>query len=155
MRNFLLALLMIPMLSAITLTNAPVNTLPTITIISLLILVIFVACVFMQNKILGVLASIMLIMLGLWVATAGIWYQTGFNTVGATTQIIASANNSTSTYQLINTTKAYNFQKIEYPKILNISAPIDAGQLLGLITILIGVYGCFYYGGRSVSGDWI
>lgn len=143
-----------PLAFAFTTTTTPVNTFPTIAIISLFILLLYIASIFMSLKLLGVFAGLLTLLLGVWVAVAGIYYQTGYDTVGATTQLSVSVNNTTSTYQYVNVTKAYNFQKVQYPSIISNWAPVDAGQFLGLLTILLGIFACLYYGGR-IYGAWI
>jgi hypothetical protein len=152
MKWFYLIILM-PLVSALTTTTVPLNTWPTVAVISMLILILLIFTMFMNVKILGVLAGLFIILLGLFITTSGIYYETGYVVVGATTQIVVSDNSTTSTYQNINNTKVFDYQKVQFPPIISNGAPMDAGQFLGLILLCCGIYACLHYGGR-MYGSW-
>lgn len=126
------------------------NTIETLMLFVGLILVIFIACAFSNIKIIGVLGAFLLLLLGIWIYTDGIYYYVGDNT-SQTTLYALNGTNSTTTVYSYNKTNLY--EKASAPIITITGLPsADLGNLIGLILVLLGMYAMMYYASR-IFGD--
>jgi hypothetical protein len=124
---------------------APVsNTLETLGVFAVLILLIFISAAWSNIKIIGVVGAFLLILLGIWIYMDGIYYYVGDKMTETATTVYAY--NKTNMYEQVSAS------------VVNIAGVTSAnlGNLIGLVLVLLGMYalmyyamGIFGYGGRS------
>ena len=86
-------------------TTTPVNTLPVIAVFGGLILLIFIAAALSKIKLIGVIGALLMILLGIWLFTGGIYLETGRNIISRNDVISLPVTNNTS---LAPPDKGYN-----------------------------------------------
>ena len=77
-------------------TVTPVNTLPVIAAFAGLILLIFIAAALSKIKLIGVVGALLLILLGVWLFTGGIYLETGKNIISRNDVISIPLNETNS-----------------------------------------------------------
>lgn len=126
------------------------NTVETLGLFVGLIIVIFISSAFSNIKIIGVVGAFLLLLLGIWVYMDGIYYYVGDSTTQSTLYALNTTNGTTTVYAF-NKTALY--EKATAPVITIVGLPsADLGNLIGLVLILLGMYGMIYYSGR-IFGD--
>ncbi len=132
----------------ITSTAIPFNTIDTFLIISLLILLIFLATSMSNIKVVGVVGGILLLLLGMWVITDNLFYKVGVS--GLKYQTNEVINNITTNTTIIgsliyvNDSSVNRYQEIQVP-IVGGTAGIKAKDILGFSIILIALYAIMHY----------
>jgi len=116
------------------------NTIMMFLIIAALILGIFITTTFSHIKIIGVVGGFVLLILGIWVATASIYFPIGQSGVAYQTVLTNSSIVANSTLSMTT-----DYQEIGVPSLAGV-AGVKANNLLGLVLILLGVYAMIYYG---------
>ena len=137
-------------------TPGRTNTVDVLSIIAFIIILLFIAAGFSDMPILAVFASLLLILLGLLITVDGVAYKVGTITggddtahTGGFTNIsgnVTYLNETTVTYKNTTSTTAYALMTVP---IINFS------QTLGLVLILLGMYGLLTYAlkvGESLRG---
>jgi parallel beta-helix repeat protein len=128
-------------------TTHPINRLEIIAAAAIALLILFGFAFFADLAPLGVLASVLLILLGVWVYFGSIYVQTGEVDVGQNTIMnVTGADNSTTTIVYTNATKVYQYDKIEVPylKVIGIENA-DAGNVAGFVLLLLALYGMLHF----------
>jgi hypothetical protein len=124
------------------------NTVDVIGIIALIIIILFCAAQFCDMRILGVFASLLLMFTGVIIMTSGIAYRAGSIVSGGDTYANVSASMSisgnvtyTNTTSIIykNTTSTNTYAIMTVPY-------VNFSQTLGLILMLISMFGLLHYG---------
>jgi hypothetical protein len=124
------------------------NTVDVIGILAIIIIILYIAAQFADMRILGVFASLILLLTGLLIMANGVAYKAGSIYSGGDTfaNISASMNvsgnvtytNTTSIiYKNTTTTDTYAIMTVPY---------VNFSQTLGLILILISMFGMLHYG---------
>jgi hypothetical protein len=131
-------------------STTPSNTIETILILAFLILLTLLASVMSDIKVLGVFACVLMFLLGLWIYTDSIYYQSGVQKINNSyknmTLNVTGTNTSTGV-RYINITSIYTYDRIETPAIQMVGqAGASIGNLLGLGVILLGLYGAITFG---------
>jgi len=137
---------------AVITTTVPVNTLPVIAAFAGLILLIFIAAMFSKIKLIGVVGAFLLILLGIWLFTNGIYVETGKETVSKTD--IITVNGSNTTLQYVNESMVISYSLATIPPFISASgaSSTDLGNFIGFVLILLGLYGLIYY--SRIFNEW-
>jgi len=117
------------------------NTVDVLSVIAVIIILLYLAGHFGEMPILSVFASLLLIMLGIFISTDGIVYRVGSITGGSDQTITGSTSNASGNFTYINgteviyknttSTNAYAYMTVPY---------VNFSQTLGLILILLGMF---------------
>ena len=128
-------------------TPGHVNTIEVLSVLAFIILILFLAAQFANMRILGVFASLLLLLMGVMIYTDGIVYKVGDIVGGADTAIKDSTSNtsgnttflneSTTTYKNTTSTNSYAYMTVPY---------VNFGQTVGTILILLSMFGMLHYG---------
>ena len=129
-------------------TTVPVNTAETIGIIVLLILLIFISTILSDIKVLGVVGAVLMLLLGLWISMAGIYYKSGEVNTGKNTVVSIYSNTTNltvkSTYTNNTIVNTYDIIQVPLVNIIGVSNA-TANTLLGLVVVLLGMFAMIYY----------
>lgn len=112
----------------------------TFTFFGVITLILFVFAEAGRHKIIGVLASLLLIMAGIWIAVDNITLNTGAATVISETSTATLDGNTTTTTLARNETQTTTYAPITVPY-----TPVAFNVLLALILLGAGLYGMLYY----------
>lgn len=112
----------------------------TFTFFGVITLILFLFAEAGKHKIIGVLASLLLIMAGIWVAVDNITLNTGTATVVSETNVAITDGNTTTTTLAKNETLTTTYAPITVPY-----TPVAFNVLLALILLGVGLYGALYY----------
>lgn len=116
-----------------------------------IILLLFLFAEFTRQSILGVFASVLMLILSFWILTEGLYYQTGTSQFGTdiTAQIENTTANNTNNITLTNTIKTISLSR--NMTTINTYAPIPTTRfikldfLLGFSMLLLAIYSLFRY----------
>jgi hypothetical protein len=108
----------------------------TFTFFGIFILILLIFAEFGKHKIIGVMASLLLIMAGIWVGGDNITFQTGSAT--AISETATTAGNETTITRTEALTNTYAPITIPY-------TPIAFNILLALVLVSVGLYGTLFY----------
>jgi hypothetical protein len=115
----------------------------------LLILILLAFAELGKHKIIGVLASLLLIMLAIWVGLDDITFITGTNTaITGTNSITESELWVADEYVGNQTVTTYNTNEnltISHAPATIPNTPIAFNLLLALVLLSVGIYGALYY----------
>lgn len=128
-------------------TPGHVNTLEVVGIFTLIIIVLLFAAEFAEMRILGVFASLVLLLLGVIITTDGIVYKVGTIYGGTDSSLrlgqydtsianLTMMNSTTYTYPNTTSTDAYAYLSTPY---------FNFGQTLGFILILLSMFLMLHY----------
>lgn len=112
----------------------------TFTFFGLLTLILFVFAEAGKHKIIGVLASLLLIMAGIWVGLDNITFGTGSAATISETNTAVITGNTTTTTVAKNQTLTNTYAPVSIP-----NTPVAFNILLATILISVGLYGTLYY----------
>lgn len=127
-------------------TAGHTNTIENIGLFSLLIILLYTGTYMSQIKVLGVFASMLLLIMGIWIAIDGVYMKTG-ELVGANSGM-APGNLTNGTVSWSNQTSTDLYSPIEIP----VTAPYATfGNVVGLALILLSMYGMIHYGMKVIS----
>jgi hypothetical protein len=112
----------------------------TFSFFGLLTLILFVFAELGKHKIIGVLASLLLIMAGLWVGADNITFPTGTTTTVSETNTAVVVNDTTTTDISKNETQLTTYAPITIPYTV-----VAFNVLLALVLISVGLYGSLFY----------
>lgn len=129
-------------------TEGHTNTLENIGLFALLIVLLLIGTYLSNIKILGVFASMLLLIMGIWIAVDGVYIKTGELTGGQSGVFTNNTTNSTTTWT--NQTATNLYSKIEIP---NLIPSATFGSIVGLACILISMYGMLYFGMKLFASD--
>lgn len=128
-------------------TPGHVNTVEVFTVLAVVIILLFLAAQFADMRILGVFASLLLLLMGVMITTDGIVYKVGTITGGSdmshkggSTNVsgnLTFTNSTEVTYKNTTTTDSYAYMTTPY---------VNFSQTLGLVLILISMFGMLHYG---------
>lgn len=111
-----------------------------ITFFGILTLILFIFAELGKHKIIGVMASLLLLMLGLWVAADNITFNTGSTSVVSETNTATVSGNITTTDISKNETITFTHAPIIIPY-----TPVAFNTLLAMVLIFVGLYGMVFY----------
>ena len=128
-------------------TPGHTNTVDVLSVLALVIIILFIAASFADMRILGVLASLLLLLMGVMIITDGIVYKVGSITGGNNNVVNGGYTNisgnttfkNESSITYLNTTTTDTYAKMTVPY-------VDFGQTFGLILILLSMFGMLHYG---------
>jgi hypothetical protein len=124
------------------------NTIDNFLIISLLILLIFLATSLSNIKIIGVVGAILLLLLGIWVLSDNLYYKIGITGVKYQTNSVSYDNSTNVTTMgnivFVNESTVNQYQEIQVPSVAG-TAGVKAKDILGLTLLLLGIYATMYY----------
>jgi hypothetical protein len=112
----------------------------TFSFFGIITLILFVFAELGNHKIIGALASLLIIMAGMWVGLDNITFNTGNTAVISETQTALTDGNSTTTTIDKNETLTYTHEAITIP-----NTPVAFNIFLATIFIGVGLYGFLYY----------
>jgi uncharacterized membrane protein YeiB len=112
----------------------------TFTFFGVLTLILFVFAELGKHKIIGVMASLLLIMLGVWVGLDNITFGTGSTTAITESQAAITDGNTTNTTISKTETLTNTHAPITIP-----NTPVAFNILLALVLISVGLYGMLFY----------
>lgn len=129
------------------LTPGTINTIETLGVLAAICIILFLAAHLTEQRILGVFASLLLLLLGVMIVTDGIAYdvgeiQGGANTLNANSMANTSGNltyTNTSSIEYYNVTSTNMYAPMEVPY-------VDFAQTVGLVLLLLSMFGLLYYG---------
>ena len=120
----------------------------------ILILVLFVFAETNGKKILGVFASLLMLMLGVWCISDAITFETGNTLLGTNTQvkttISAGGNTTTNSITSLNQTTNSTYTAAPAPSF----SPLQFSGLIALVLLLLSLFGLLHYGlsvGREIN----
>ena len=125
-------------------------------IFAIIIIILFLAAQFADMRVLGVFASLLMLLMGVMIITDGIVYKVGSMTSGEDTIVKDSFSNTSDNFTYLNesaityknTTLTNAYAKMTVPF-------VDFSQTLGLILILLSMFGMLHYGlgvGQALRG---
>lgn len=112
----------------------------TFTFFGLLTLILFVFAELGKHKIIGVMASLLLIMAGIWVGLDNLTFGTGSAAVVSEINTAVITGNTTITTVAKNQTLTNTYAPITIP-----NTPVAFNILLATIFISVGIYGALFY----------
>jgi len=112
----------------------------TFSFFGLLTLILFVFAELGKHKIIGVLASLLLILAGLWVGSDNITFPTGTTTTVSETNTAVVVNDTTTTDISKNETQLTTYAPITIPYTV-----VAFNVLLALVLVSVGLYGSLFY----------
>jgi hypothetical protein len=125
------------------------NSIETLGIFAALILLIFISAAWSNVKIVGVVGALLLLLLGIWIYTDGIYYYVGDK---LTETVLFTYNGTNFTNATVNTTTVYTYNKTNTYEQVNASIisiaglpSANLGNLIGLVLVLLGMYSLMYY----------
>ena len=128
-------------------TPGHVNTIEVLSVLFAIILILFIAAQLAEMKILGVFAALLLVLIGVIIYTDGIVYHVGTITGGSNTVLKGAATNSTGNSSYLNETAVTYLNESATNQYAYMSVPyVDFGQVVGLVCILLGIFGMLHYG---------
>jgi len=103
---------------------------------------------FSEIKVLGVFGAMLMVLLGIWVSTTGIYYKSGEVNAGNNT-IITSVSNTTNTTTIstyVNSTILNTYDTVQVPGVSVIGVPgAEAKTIIGIVVIGLGLFALIYY----------
>jgi hypothetical protein len=128
-------------------TPGHTNTIDVLGVLALIIIILFIAAQFADMRILGVLASLLLVTMGAMVISDGIVYKVGTITGGEDTTSTGGYSNISGNTTFMNETAITYKNTTITDSYAKMSVPfVDFSQTIGLIFILIGMFGMLHYG---------
>ena len=124
----------------------------------IIILVLFVFAETNGKKILGVFASLLMLMLGVWCISDAISFETGSTLTGTNTKVLTSlaisdansTNTTTNSITTLNQTTNSTYTAAPAPSF----SPLPFSGLIALILLLLSLFGLLHYGlsvGREIN----
>ena len=116
----------------------------------IIIIILFLFAEGQGKKILGVFASLLLLMLGVWCLSDPITFETGSQTTGSNllmkTEMSSTTNGtlSTSSTSIITLNESTNstYSPVSQPSY----SPLSFSGLIALVLFLLGLFGMLHYG---------
>lgn len=134
-------------INIVNITPGHINTVDVYSILFIIALILFIAASFASMRILGVFASLILILIGMMLITDGIVYPVGTIHGGDNTMIttnnssiignVTYTNSTAITYMNTSTATTYAPMTV---------SGIDFADTLGLFMVLLAMFGMLYYG---------
>jgi hypothetical protein len=130
-------------LNIFNITPGQLNSIETLSVFALVVILLFLAASLADIPILGVFASLLLLLLGILILTNGVVYVSGTITGG---DIISQAGGNSSNFSFLNQTRITQNTTVTNTYSL-LSVPyVNFGETLGLSLILLSMFGMLHYG---------
>ena len=121
----------------------------------ILVLLLFIFAEVGSKAILGVFASLLMLLLGVWVIFEPIMFKTAEHTTGTEisqgNQTIVGGNTTSNSINTYNVTTNSTFTAPANPSY----TPVSYSGLIGLVFVLLSMFGLLHYGlrvGREING---
>ena len=123
------------------------NTIEVLGVLALIIIILFLAAQLGEMRILGVFASLLLLLLGLLIITDGVVYKVGGITIGADNEAKIGNYQNVSGNVTLNETSVTRVNETSTDMYAEMSVPyVNFNEMLGLVLVLLSLFGMLHYG---------
>ena len=123
------------------------NTIDVLIVLAIIIFILFIAAELACMRILGVFASLLLLMLGLMILTDGIVYKVGDITIGTDSAAKFGNYHNISGNITLNETSLTHLNQTTADMYAEMTVPyVKFNEFIGLVLLLLSLFGMLHYG---------